>query len=415
LTIVIKSFGLLLSAVLIVVLIRPVISEYYVSRPSADPLASALNASNITNEDARYHYLLGLYYQEHGNDYLSEAIEGYKRSLERDSTRALTWLALSTAYSRQGDKRSAEYAIRRAASVDRANPKVIWEAGVFYLTEGQPEKATAQFRHYLYLVPSEQDEVYTLFSAVGAEPKFALSQLLPPEYRFYTGYFKFLMTYKQKDPLAKAWAQRSFWKPENSDYLAYCDFLIDAGRLTEARSVWTELIQRLHPESASKDLSNLVFNGNFEYPILDGGFDWKTGDVDGVKIFIDTDTKKTGRSSLAAQFNGRTNPGVYIAQQAVAVEPKQHYQLCGQIKTENLTTHNGILLEVLGQDCSSPVVRSEVVTGTTDWAPLKLEFTTPANCRLVKIGIKREQSQKFDNKIAGTSWLDDFRMLKVSN
>ncbi len=71
------------------------------------------------------------------------------------------------------------------------------------------------------------------------------------------------------------------------------------------------------------------------------------------------------------------DPGIYIAQQVVVVEPKQRYRLLAQVQDDRLTTHNGILLEVLGQGSPSVAARSEIVTGTTDWRPLKLEFTTP--------------------------------------
>ncbi len=71
-------------------------------------------------------------------------------------------------------------------------------------------------------------------------------------------------------------------------------------------------------------------------------------------MFIDKDMKRSGRSSLAAKFSGKTNPGVYIAQQIVVVEPKQRYRLLGQIKTDHLTTHNGILLEVSGSELPFP-------------------------------------------------------------
>ena len=103
------------------------------------------------------------------------------------------------------------------------------------------------------------------------------------------------------------------------------------------------------------------------------------------------------------------------ALQMVAVRPKQQYRISGQIRTDRLTTRNGILLEVLGDRCPTLAARSEVVTGTHDWRPLELAFTTPADCSLVKIGIKRERSEKFDNKISGDVWLDDFRMTEIKN
>jgi Carbohydrate binding domain len=398
------------------VLIRPVISGYYAARPSEEPVFSTLTASKLTNEDANYHYLLGLLYQKHSDgNHLKEAIAEYVGSLQRDPSRSFAWLALSKAYESYGNQQWAEYAVKKAVFVDRANPKVIWETGAFYLNEGKPQEAAIHFRHYLALVPSEQDDVCAMFLAAGAKPAFMLTQLLPAEYQFYNRYFKFLMTYKQNQALSEVWGKRNLWNPTNAEYLSYCDFLIESGRLAEAQDVWTEAVQHLCPSGIAQDSSNMLFNGDFEYTPQNGGFDWKTGSADGVRIFVDRDVRKSGRSSLAATFNGKTNPEIYIAQQTIVVEPKQHYRLSGQIRTDKLTTHNGVLLEVLGQGCSFPTVSSEVVTGTNDWRPLEIEFTPPANCSLVKIGIKREQSQKFDNKISGTVWLDKFEMTQFKN
>src|SRR5512143_663010 len=102
----VRSFALLLSAVLIAALLRPVISEYYATKVSGNLLSNVFTASRITSEDARYHYLLGLLQQEHTDDgALDDAIASYRRSLERDPTRALTWLGLSKAYAAQDKSR----------------------------------------------------------------------------------------------------------------------------------------------------------------------------------------------------------------------------------------------------------------------------------------------------------------------
>lgn len=411
----VRSLALLTSAVLIAVLLRPVLSGYYATKPSGNPVSSVLTAITITNEDARYHYLLGLLYQRGADKHSEEAIDSYRRSLERDPTRAFTWLALSKAYAANDNKKWAEYAVRRAVLVDHANPPINWEAGMFYLTEGQLQGAAVYFRRYLVLMPSEQGKLYTILHAAGMRPAFMLDQLLPAEGQFRNLYFRFLLAHKQTESIAELWERRNSWRPATGDYLAYCDFLIETGSVREAQSVWTGLISHVYPARRDQDSSNMIFNGDFEYPPQEGGFDWKIGHVEGVHVFIDSEVKKSGRSSLAARFSGTTNPGMYVAQQTVLVKPRQHYRISAQIRTDHLTTRNGVLLEVLSQDRASLAIRSDVVTGTNDWKPVDLEFTTPAACSLVRIGVKREQSTKFDNKISGDVWLDEFKLTEVRN
>ena len=104
-----------------------------------------------------------------------------------------------------------------------------------------------------------------------------------------------------------------------------------------------------------------------------------------------------------------------MAQQVVRVRPKEQYHVTALVKTENITTRNGILLEVLDHARGAWTARSEMLTGTSTWQAVELTFTTPANCNAVKLGIKRERSDKFDNKISGKAWIDSVTMSTVRN
>jgi len=42
-----------------------------------------------------------------------------------------------------------------------------------------------------------------------------------------------------------------------------------------------------------------------------------------------------------------------------------------------------------------------------------MEFTVPEDCHAVVIRLHRRPSNRFDNKIAGMLWLDDFKLDKM--
>jgi hypothetical protein len=94
----------------------------------------------------------------------------------------------------------------------------------------------------------------------------------------------------------------------------------------------------------------------------------------------------------------------------VRIKPSTKYSLKGYIRTEALSTANGIFLNVLGQDCGGLNKRSEAVTGTGFWKEVSVDFETPADCRAVTISIRREKSNRFDNRIEGTAWIDGITM-----
>jgi hypothetical protein len=56
---------------------------------------------------------------------------------------------------------------------------------------------------------------------------------------------------------------------------------------------------------------------------------------------------------------------------------------------------------------------SDPLTGSTDWRKLEYSFALPAQTRLLRITVFRRPSLKFDNKIAGTAWFDDFELTKT--
>jgi len=54
-----------------------------------------------------------------------------------------------------------------------------------------------------------------------------------------------------------------------------------------------------------------------------------------------------------------------------------------------------------------------MMLGTHDWREQNIEFTVPEDCRAVVVRLRRQPSHRFDNKIAGVLWLDDFRLEKL--
>ena len=56
-------------------------------------------------------------------------------SLKRNPTDARVWVAIAKAYRDSGKSGHAEYAVRKAVYMNRNNPALIWESGVFFLLE----------------------------------------------------------------------------------------------------------------------------------------------------------------------------------------------------------------------------------------------------------------------------------------
>lgn len=410
----IKTVSIVISIVLVIFLIRPVLSEYFSANIIKFNENDLLLASSITNEDARYHYLLGLlYYAAHDKSGIDQAINRYLLSLKREPSNGKTWLALARAYMDNNNMEHAEYAVRRAVDTERNNPRIIWEAGVFLLLLDEAEDAIKLFRRYISMIPSEQENVYAICYTMGVEPRHILSNLIPEDYNFHKRYMRFLINNKLLNESYEAWENIKALNPERPEYLNYSDFLIEMGEIKKGRIIWDDFVKRFRILRNAKSTDELLWNGDFELEIENGGFDWKIGRADGVRVFRDKDIKMKEYASLSAIFDGKHNPGIYIARQIVPVERKQSYKVTGYIRTENLTTRNGVFIEVAGYKCNPFSKTTEVFTGTNLWRRIELEFAIPDNCTTISVGIKRESSEKFDNKIGGNIWVDSISMTPI--
>jgi hypothetical protein len=56
-----------------------------------------------------------------------------------------------------------------------------------------------------------------------------------------------------------------------------------------------------------------------------------------------------------------------------------------------------------------------MIKGTNLWQTETLEFTPPEECNAVVVRLRRLKSRRFDSKIAGTLWLDDFKLEKLQS
>ncbi len=415
--VILRIFFSILSIAVLLCFLRTALSEYYAGKaPNADE-RKILRASRITDEDARYHYLLGLlHYAVRDRQDIKEAGDHYLISLKRNPTDGWVWLALARAYRDNGMARRAEYAIRKALYLNKSNPSVIWESGAFFLNQDKVTDAIRSLRRYIYMQPGDQDNVYSLCYMMGVTPATMLEDLVPQDYSYYKYFLHFLMSNKLTADSSEVWKRLEKFNPDRSEYLRYCNLLIDAGETKEAQTVWDEFEKKFGIGTRVNRLSDdMIWNGDFEMPIQDGGFDWRIGQSEGVRIFRDKDLRQGGFASLSVNFSGKTNPGLYIARQIVPVSPAQKYRLSGYIRTDKITTLNGIIFEASNYLCDPFVKKTEPVTGTNLWKKIELEFVTPRNCKAVGIGIKREQSDKFDNKISGDAWIDSMSMIPARN
>jgi hypothetical protein len=96
------------------------------------------------------------------------------------------------------------------------------------------------------------------------------------------------------------------------------------------------------------------------------------------------------------------------------VKPLQPYRLSYRWKSKWITTDQGPFVEIYGYDQKGLYHKGPMIKGTNLWHTETLEFMPPEECNAVVVRLRRNKSRRFDSKIAGTLWLDDFKLEKIA-
>ncbi len=155
---------------------------------------------------------------------------------------------------------------------------------------------------------------------------------------------------------------------------------------------------------------NLLQNPGFESGSFAPGWEYY-GDPPGAHSSIDETVAHSGRFSAKVSFDGTEDVNYGHIVQKVKVVPGATYRLSGYIKTENLTTDSGALLEV--QSSQSWTILSEgteVITGTHNWTYVERLFTVPPSTSEIIVILRRIA---WAGPINGTMWFDDIALTPI--
>lgn len=220
-------------------------------------------------------------------------------------------------------------------------------------------------------------------------------------------YLSWLMRWGMTENSLVVWQKiRKNGKPDTEIGLQYAHFLLDQKRVVESMSVWQEYLS----------LDGMT-NAGFENEITQRGFDWRDwSDKDGNwTIERVSQGAHEGKYALRVAFAGRQNISFQNVYQIVPVIPLKRLRLSYAWKSDGITTDQGPFIEIVGYDQNGLSQSGPMITGTHKWREEFIEFRPPAGCRAVMVRVRRRPSHRFDSKIKGSVWLDNFRLEILSS
>jgi tetratricopeptide (TPR) repeat protein len=220
-------------------------------------------------------------------------------------------------------------------------------------------------------------------------------------------YLKWLMRWKRVDDTGAVWQRIVKDGQADPEVVSqYTHFLVQKKKILAARDIW-------HKFNGTQSMTN----AGFEKKITRRGFDWRYSEDKQENWEIRRVNTSASEQTyvLRIWFAGEKNISFHHLYQIVPVDPLQSYRLSYNWKSKWITTDQGPFVEIYGYDQKGLYRKGPMIMGTNLWQTASLEFTPPGKCHAVVVRLCRLKSHRFDSKIAGTLWLDDFKLEKLSS
>jgi hypothetical protein len=338
------------------------------------------------------------------------AVREAERALVSDMASAYRWCDLGEVFLDAGIEDKAKDCLRRAVELGPRAPQILMRAanGFFRVADVQP--ALACTRQILAIVSVYDLIIFSAYTRMGVTVEQALAQGLPAgDPRPVRAFMGYLLARHSLDDAREVWAWAG---PRHAltDELAdrYVAALIQARQYDAAVDQWVSYLG----SRGGRGSNDCLFNGSFEHDPFGETFDWRIQPLPGARVERDTKVAYTGHAALRIHFDGTKNVSFNHVRQTAVVRPGI-YRFEGRLRTENITTDQGIALRVHDADYADRLNATTAgVAGTTGWVTVAQDVKITAPTRLVTIEIVRDPSEKFDSAISGTAWVDDIKMVR---
>ncbi len=376
-------------------------------------------ATKLEPGDARNWYLLGRYWQFSLEDSdAQKAIGAYKTAVSVNPRSTVSWLGLGSAYESEGDLAHAREAFLQAKKTYPLSAEVAWQYGNFLLRLGELEPAFAEMRRAVESDPKRGTEAFS--RAFRAEPDVnrILNRALPPNRDVYVDVIWDQIIGGQTDIALQVWDRLVAIHPRlpPRDVFPLIGALRNNKRIADARRVWDQAVIVSGMADLQGPPGSVLWDGGFESGIAGGGYSWLFPEgLRNLQASIDARERHSGDHSLRLTFDGKSIVSSMGICHYVPVSPSTSYHFSAWVKTRAVTTDQGVRFQLrsLGTQDTSVAVTSEL-HGSEPWTHIEIPWSSGKDVQEVQVCLVRFLSDQLENKIGGTTWVDDVALVPDS-
>ena len=348
-----------------------------------------------------------------------EAPDAHWRSrIARNPTDFPALLVLALNLERQGKVAEASSAMREALRLAPAEEITLVQAAAFFMRNGDEARALVILRHAVELNPTAGNSAWPMFTSAlssGRHDDF-FGDTARTNPRWWPSFFEYACrAATDLGAVERAFAARATTgKTTTAERECVIDRLEREGRWPSAYQAW---LNSLPPEQQQR--IGFVFNGDFEQPISNVGFDWIVPKQDGVNVDVQSIQGARGRRALRIEFVRKRWSGVPVQQYLVLAPGKYRFE--GRGRADGLDTWIGTQWSVYclqtGGTPGRRLATSDRFRGTSDWVDFHDDFVVPKDCQVQMLrfelaGAKQDlvTPENVVTRINGNVWFDDFRV-----
>jgi hypothetical protein len=366
-------------------------------------------AARLDPGNADYRDQLGRYYDLVVRDPLS-AVSLYKTAVRLNPHSARYWFDLASAYQVLGDTGNQTSSLEHAIHADSMTPDVAWEAGNLYLVQGENEKALREFRVVIANDPPLANPAIQFCWRIEPDVDGLLRDVIPARADALATFLSLLEGKGDTAGSIKVWNEliqvhQPFERRFANEYVRY---LIQHKEVEPAVLAWKQMAAPFGLSAYLPSSENLMVNGDFNFEVLNAGFDWQYEKQSSVQLTLDPSDFHAGRRSLLISFDGPgiIDSGIY---QYVAVQPKTAYDFTAYYKNSEMEGAGGPHFTIQDMYTQDVYYESEELKDSGFWKAAYGEFTTGPDCKLVVLHIRRLPA---GSPMRGKLWVDDFHLTR---
>ena len=341
-----------------------------------------------------------------------------RRRLARNPADATAILLLAIELERQGRRDEADVAMRTAVRLAPADPPTLLLVAGYFLRTGEEAQALATLRR---AVDASQavvgDRVWPVFStalATGRHRKF-FDDLARDNPSWWPAFFSYACTRAPSvGAVQEVYAARvAAGVATPNERSCLMERLQRDGQWTSAYFVW---LNSLPLEQRQR--VGYVFNGGFELPLSNAGFDWRIPVQDGVVVSAEPGNGAAGTLALNVTFSNQRYAGPPVYQHLLLAPGR--YRLEGRARSDLnawLGLQWGLYCQGGAGRETKQLAHSQPFAGSTRWREFGEDFAVPKNCPAQVLRLELANPKQGANapgtvaiRLKGKVWFDDMRV-----